>query len=435
MGDVNFYLKKPNAKKSETGKQLIILYKFYKGKRCVISTGQSIDPKNWNAKKQRVKSNATTINDGTESLNDFLDRLAIKCNKAFTEALQIGVPSPEALRETLQEYINHVDDKKESSDSFFKLINRFISGEIKTKGKDKSHNTLQNYNTVKGHLESYQVKNKIKLTFEKINLDFFYSYVSFLKKYKPKNSDAKGLAQNTIAKDITTLKVFMSEAVDLGLTENMQFRHKKFAVQEEETDAVYLNDKEINAIYKLDLSDNKRLERARDLFVFGCYVGLRFSDYSTIKPENIIYIDGERFIKLITEKTRELVIIPCSPIVLQIFEKYKDNTNSLPRSYSNQNFNYYVKEVCEKAGLTETGRLSTVPGMKLFEVVSSHTARRSFATNLYLDGYPTIEIMKITGHKTEKSFMKYIKVSKLDAAKRLSAFIKKRWSEKMLKVA
>ncbi|MEO6134749.1 MAG: phage integrase SAM-like domain-containing protein, partial [Ginsengibacter sp.] len=315
------------------------------------------------------------------------------------------------------------------------LIDRFIAGEIKSKGKDKSRNTLQNYNTVKGHLIEYQLKTKTKLTFDKINLDFFYSYVSFLQKYTPRNSKEKGLAQNTISKDITTLKVFMSEAVDMGLTTNMQFRHKKFTVQEEATDAVYLNDREINAVYKLDLSENQRLERARDLFVFGCYVGLRYSDYSTIKPENIISIDGDLFIKLITTKTKTLVIIPCSPVVLEIFEKYKDNTNSLPRSYSNQKFNEYVKEVCEKAGLVEIGRLSTAPEKKLFESISSHTARRSFATNLYLDGFPTIEIMKITAHTTEKSFLKYIKVSKLDAAKRLSAFMKKRWSEKMLRVA
>ena len=72
---------------------------------------------------------------------------------------------------------------------------------------------------------------------------------------------------------------------------------------------------------------------------------------------------------------------------------------------------------------------------ELWQCVSSHAARRNFATNLYLDGYPTLEIMKITGHKTEKAFMRYIRVSKLDAAKKLSAHMKKRWSKKLLKVA
>jgi len=425
MGEVNFYLK---TAEDSTGKSLIILRKRYKGRNLVVSTGQTINPKNWNKAKQRVKNNATTTDDGTEFLNEFLNNLQKECNKVFSMALKNGIPAPETIRKALKDYLNPTEEKAETKDGFFKLIDRFIAGEIKTKGKDKSINTLQNYSTVKGHLELYQKNIKSKISFESINLDFFYSYVSFLKK-------KLNLAQNTIAKDITILKVFMGEAVDLGFTNNMQFKHKKFSVQEAETDSVYLSEKEINKIYRLDLSENKRLECAKDLFVFGCYTGLRFSDYSTIKPENIVDIEGDRFIKIITTKTKELVIIPCNPTVLQIFKKYKENPNSLPRATSSQKFNEYIKEVCEKAELTEIGRLSTDPQKKLFENITSHTARRSFATNLYLDGYPTLEIMKITGHKTERAFQKYIKVSKLDAAKRLSAFIKKGWSEKMLKVA
>lgn len=435
MSEVNFYLKKSIASdkqgrkiKTSNSKSLIVLYKRYKGKSLVLSTGQFIEEKNWNKNKQRVKSNTTTVNDGSDSLNTFLDKLEAKCNKAFNTALGEGVPAPETIKNQLKEYINKVEEKKSDNTDFFKLVERFISGEIKTKGKDKSSNTLQNYKTVKGHLKDYEIKSKTKITFESINLDFVYSYVSYLKKVKK-------LATNTIAKDITVIKVFMGEAVDLGFTDNMQFKHKKFSVQEDQTDAVYLTDKEITRIYKLDLSENKKLERAKDLFVFGCYVGLRFSDYSTIKPENIVNIEGEPFIKIVTTKTKDLVIIPCNPIVLQIFEKYKDNHNSLPRSYSNQKFNEYIKEVCEKAELNDTGRLSTDLEKKLYECVSSHTARRSFCTNLYLDGFPTIEIMKISGHKTETAFLKYIKVSKLDSAKRLSAFIKKGWSEKMMRVA
>jgi integrase len=435
MGEVNFYLKRPaltdkHGKKQKTNnsKSLIVLYKRYKGKSLVVSTGQFIEAQNWNKNKQRVKSNTATINDGSDFLNNYLDNLELECNRVFNAALKNGIPAPETVKKELKNYLNRVEDSKPDNSDFFKLVDRFISGEIKAKGKDKSTNTLQNYNTVKGHLKDYESHFKVKITFDSINLDFFYSYVSYLKKIKR-------LATNTIAKDITVLKVFMGEAVDLGLTNNMQFKHKKFAVQETQTDAVYLTDQEIIKIWKLDLSNNKRLERAKDLFVFGCFVGLRFSDYSSIKPENIVNIDGEQFIKIVTTKTKELVIIPCNPIVLQIFEKYKDNHNSLPRSYSVQKFNEYIKDVCEKAELNETGRLSTDLTKKLYECITSHTARRSFCTNLYLDGFPIIEIMKISGHKTESAFLKYIKVSKLDSAKRLSAFIKKGWSEKMLKIA
>jgi integrase len=227
----------------------------------------------------------------------------------------------------------------------------------------------------------------------------------------------------------------MSEGYDLGYTSNLQFRHKKFFVTREETDAVYLTEREVVGLYRFDFSNNKRLEQVRDLFVFGCFVGLRFSDFSSVKPENIAKIEGDYFIRLITQKTKELVIIPCNPLILDIFNKYKSSPNHLPKSISNQKFNDYLKIVCRQAGLTETGRLVTSPEKELCDCVSSHTARRSFATNYYLQGFPTIDLMKITGHKTEKAFLRYIRVTKLDTAMRLNKHIKKNWSEMMLKVA
>lgn len=244
-----------------------------------------------------------------------------------------------------------------------------------------------------------------------------------------------GLAPNTIAKDISIIKVFMGEAVDLRYTTNNEFRHKKFSYSEVDTDAVYISEKELDKLYRFDFTGNKKLENVKNLFVFGAWVGLRFSDFSNIKPENIVQIDSEYFIKMITQKTKELVIIPCSPVVLDIFKKYEHNRNRLPHAISNQKFNDYIKEVCRIAEFTEKGRLADDTNLELWQCISSHTARRSFATNYYLQGFPVIDLMKITGHKTEKAFMKYIRVTKLDAAKRLSTHMKKMWSEKMIRVA
>ena len=226
----------------------------------------------------------------------------------------------------------------------------------------------------------------------------------------------------------------MGEAIDLGFTNNMQFKHKKFAFNEVETDQVYLTEKELLYLYNFKFT-NSKLEQVRDLFIFGAWVGLRFSDFSNIKPDNIVKIEGDYFLKVITKKTKELVIIPCNPVVLDIFNKYSHNANKLPKSLSNQKFNDYIKDVCKEAEMNERGRLSTNPERELWQSVSSHTARRSFATNYYLQGFPTIDLMKITGHKTEKAFLKYIRVSKLDTAKRLNQHIKKNWSEKILRVA
>jgi integrase len=432
MGDVNFYLKK-----AETGATTRLIYLQFRysggnqgGQKFVYTFGQKVALSNWNPAKQRVKNNKTTTADGKYALNDLLDNLAELCRKSYNEELKNGIPAKRTLKKHLDDffYQNLVAEDPSKKYTLLKLIQRFVDGEIKYKGRDKSKGSLNNYRSVLLHLEAFQKKTGYKVDFETINLDFFYSYTTYLKKEKK-------LAPNTIAKDITLLKLFMGEAVDLGCTTNLQFKHKKFTIEGKETDAVYLKEPEIMALYNHDFSGHKKLEAVRDLFVVGCFTGLRYSDYSNIRVENIIETDGEVFIKMITQKTGELVIIPTNPIIREIFAKYEANENRLPRALSNQKFNDYVKEACEKAELKETGRLASNPKLALHKCISSHTARRSFATNLYLEGFPTYELMKITGHRTEKAFLKYIKVSKLDSAKRLNEHIKSNWSKKMLKVA
>jgi len=430
MSEVNFYLKKPDA----SGKSLIYLQYKYNGRRCVFAFGQTVWNKSdkqtdWNKSKQRVKKNTQTTEDGKRSLNDLLDNLSRVCEKTYNEQLKNGIPEPEVLKATMQAFINQNDKGEVNKPTLYGLIERFIANEISYKGRSKSNNTLKTYITTKGHLQEFEKSHKYKIDFEAITLDFYYKYVSFLQKKK------NPLSVNAIGKDIQILKVFMGEAVDLGYTNNLQYMHKKFAVTRVDTDAVYLTDDEILKLYQHDFSDSKKLEQVRDLFVFGCYVGLRFSDYSDVKPENIVTIDGERFIKLITKKTNDLVIIPCNPVVLQIFQKYKANHNNLPKSISNQKFNEYIKDVLEEAKFNEVGRLATDQTKELWECISSHTARRSFATNYYLQGFPTIDLMKITGHRTEKSFMQYIRATKLQTAKRLQVHIKKNWSNYLFKAA
>lgn len=425
MGTVNFYLKKSEGSGKDK-RSLIYLQFKYGGMKLVFSFGQTINPKLWNANKQRVKNNKTTTADGKHLLNDLLDSLVKVCERAYNAELKNGIPSPTTLKQSLSDFINQ-NSSDPNKPSLYKLIDRFISGEIKYKGREKSSNTIKTYRTVLGHLKEVEQQKKLPIDYNAITLDFLYKYITFLR--------SKNLSQNAIAKDVQIIKTFMKKAVTLRESTNIWFQHEDFTATREETDSVYLTEKEVIDLYYYDLSENKRLESIRDLFVFGCFVGLRYSDYSDVKPENIVTVDGELFVKLKTKKTGDLVIIPCNPIVLQIFHKYEHNPNRLPKSISNQKFNQGIKEVCQSAGLIEEGRLSTEPKKQLFNCVSSHTARRSFATNLYLEGFPVIDLMKITGHKTERAFMKYIKVTKLDAAKRLNTHIKTMWSRKLLKVA
>ena len=133
MGEVNFYLKKPEAK---TGKSLVVLHKQYHGKRLVFSTGQTIDPKAWNPNKQRVKNNSLTTSTGDQYLNDFLNGLQSECDIAYNKSLKEGIPAPEILKQHLKNFINNVADAEESpKDNLYQLIDRFINNEIKFQGR------------------------------------------------------------------------------------------------------------------------------------------------------------------------------------------------------------------------------------------------------------------------------------------------------------
>lgn len=428
MPAVHFYLKKPEP----SGLSLIYLQFKYSGHRIVFSFNQQVKPSNWSKKKQRVKSNAQTSATGDEYINDLLDNLERVCLNAYKSQVRNGIPNPALIDQALTDFV--IGNNKEQEQSLLNLIDRFVAGEILYKGRKRSAGTLRTYNLTKNRLLEFSRAKKYPLTFDSITVDFYYNFVKFLQD-KKNDQGGRQISDSSIGNSVKDLKTFMSEAVELDYTTNIQFKKKRFHKLTEETDAVYLTWDEIFKLYRHDFNSNPTFDAVRDLFVFGCCIPLRYSDYSTVKPENIIQHEGEHYISMPTKKTGERVIIPCNPIVMEIFNKYQGRENRLPRTISNQKFNQYLKEICEQVGLKEVGRLQTEPDLQLWECVSSHTARRSGLTNYYLEGVPVIDLMKISGHKTEKSFLTYIKVSKLETAKRVGAHIKKNWSEKLLKVA
>lgn len=432
MPTVNFYLKKAEG---TPPKSLIYLQMRYRGEKFVYSIGENIDPRDWDKGKQQVKTRSQTTKEGKVHLNSLMDKLAEICMSSYNNELGQGrVPTREFLKTSLDNYLLPAKSKSPTAHqkySLFKLISQFISGDI---GDKKTIGTIKTYQTALKHLQQFEAKENYSVDFSTINLEFKYKYVKFLGKSRGSGKEKqKGLSANSIAKEIKNVRTFMNMAVELGYTTNLAYKSKKFGVKEVETDAVYLTEKELRSLYKVNFTGNPRLEGVRDLFVFSSFVGLRYSDASNIKPENIVKIDGEFYIKITPIKTGSPVMIPCNDIVLSIFKKYERNKNRLPPSISGQKYNDYLKELCEEAGLTETGRLSTDLTKPLFKCISSHTARRNFATNCYLAGMDTRMIRTVTGHKTESSFEKYIKVSKEEIAKRMGEHMRMDLSKKSLK--
>lgn len=228
----------------------------------------------------------------------------------------------------------------------------------------------------------------------------------------------KSFTANGVGKHIKILKLILNEASSQGI--NKFTHYHNFRVFVEDIDSVYLNESELQQLKENDFSKNPYLERVRDWFLLLAWTGCRFSDLEKVGKADIK--DG--FITFRQQKTNNKVTIPLHPVVLEILEKYDFN---LPVPISNQRFNDYIKEVAKLAEITSAESItSTIGGKRIteqkkkYELISSHTGRRSFCTNMYKRKLPTLMIMSISGHKTEKSFLKYIKVSRSEHAEMMA---------------
>lgn len=359
-----------------------------------LSTGQVKETRKFpqypefNVRLKEIENMALNVlrrlqNDGIEPTNEIL-------KKEFDKIWRVGKNQTEDLTAGME-------------------LTQYVSHFIKTSNVRES--TKKSYRVVERDLKEYQSKEKITLLFAYIDIDFYNSFVKFMK--------SKGYAPNTIGTRIKILKTFLSNAKEAGLPVNDDFKKKAFTKPKEETESIYLTESELMNMYSLDFTKTPKFDRTRDLFLIGCYTGLRFSDLSQLNKDNI---QGDT-ISIRTVKTGTQVIIPLHPVVLSILNKYEYR---LPKVPSNQKFNEYLKDIAEQAGIDEPVKIEQTKGdLKIkkseskYNLVSSHTARRSFATNAYLSDVPSISIMKITGHKTESSFMKYIKISNEDNARKL----------------
>jgi len=429
MAKLNFYLKDKLADKETP----IHLYVRYEGKRLVYSIGKSINPKFWNLKDKKYRQTkdlplATRLNNNLK----FIERTAEAELLKLKDQLQ-RTPTVQELKGRLDTVIKNQDNEASTADTiltFLELFKRFIqeseTGIRQTsKGTNYDKRTIQKYSTTYDRLAKFGIK--YNLTFETIDKNFYSKFVQSLNK--------DGYKLNTVGKYIQVLKAFLTYATENGYNTNMYFKSNMFKAHNVTGFSVYLNEDEITDLYKTDLSNTPHLERVRDLFIVACWTGLRFSDFSNLKPDNI---EGG-FFKVKTKKTGTTVIIPIHPIVKEIMEKYEGKyPNSLPPAISNQKMNEYIKDVAKevislkKEVTTEhiKGGLKVEENRQKWELTTTHTARRSFATNLYKSGFPAISIMKITGHRTEQAFLKYIKVTPEDTAQKLM----EHWRQSVLKV-
>ena len=403
---VKFYLR---SKSSEISSLDVIVR--YKGDRFKFPSNISVDPKMWSQEKQRAKE--YKYYDGI-----YINSALAKLESIYKDALNYFVsqminPTKKEFEEKLKELIYGLN--KEVNDNRGLFV-PFVQSTIEKLKGDRNPESIKSYNVLLGKLKDFEKEYKTNLSFKDIDLDFYRSFQKWF--YK------KDYSANYFSKMIKIIKTFMTEANETGVTSFQGHKLKGFSKIEVESENIYLTVEELLRIHNLNVNllpvDKRETYLiVKNKFLIGAFTGLRISDFNRLDEINI----SDNKIRIKTLKTLQNVVIPIHPVVKDIL----DNGFDLKSKVSAKAINDMIKDICCLAKINESVLINENIGgknkqktYKKWQLVSSHTARRSGATNMFKAGIPSISIMKITGHTTEKSFMKYIKISAEENADLLS---------------
>lgn len=286
------------------------------------------------------------------------------------------------------------------------LFHTFIKEYLNTSKKSVSYK--QSLENAVNHLQLFSLTTQIPI-FTNLNEQVIENFAYYLRE--------QNLMTTTVKNIVGRIKYLITKARKAGYDTDLAV--DDFTIQEEEANAIFLTMREILKIHRYNDLTPREIE-IKDYFVLGCLTALRYSDYSRLKPKN--FVRNKIVIK--TQKTNTPVQIPIHPIVREIIQKYNKH---LPLAPSIQHFNREIKFICKKIGFTKKVLYERTKGQnrisKLipkYQFISSHTARRSAATNMYLAGIMAFRIMLITGHKTEKSFFRYVRITREENVKVLA---------------
>ena len=368
-------------------------------------TGFTINPNFWSETKGEPLQKAN--NPEKLNLKVQLEKLKTKIIESLNIDNGSGKPiNKEWLIDVIAKFKNPLLEQKTE---YLKDLIEAYQTEMKTKSNSKTGKpiaklTIVSYNTTLARLQKFEEHKKKRYLISDVDLTFKADFIKF-------ESENLLLSQNSIAKNIRQIKTVCLDASDKGFTISEQVRSRKFYLKEEETLFVTITESEIELIKEFKGVDY--LQNARDWLIIGCWTGSRVSDLMQLTNDNIqITTKGQKFIRYTQSKTNKQVDIPIHSDVNEILERL----GNFPRPISDQRFNEWIKIVCLKSGLVQevhgtrqnskTHR-KEVGTFQKWELVRSHTCRRSFATNHY-NKLPNKLIMAVTGHSTEKMLLNYI---------------------------
>jgi integrase len=421
MAKVFFLLNNPKPDKLTS-----ILAQLYISReiRPTLATGEHCKPENWDGSRVTPASKGYPTKGEAANINRHLAKIEADLMEVWRDNKGAG---REEIKAKAFEAINgSVTVQKKTDDTGENPVLHWMKEYIKITKTKKG--TRQVYLATVEHLTGWAKKNNITITWDTFNLTFYDSFLEYL--YSLGHND------NTVGKYIKKAKNLISEGFERDQHVNINFKKKAFKAMEAEVDEIYLNESEIIKIYNLNIPE---LENVKKRFVFSCWVGLRFGDISKLSPHQFQKGLNGPILRVLTEKTNEEVLIPLHPIAEEIWLSWQ---TSPPKPISNPEFNEKIKTLAEKAGLNDmVQKRNTIRGEVTIQwvpkhtMVKAHTTRRSFATNCVLmKKMPNKTIMAITGHKTEKAFFKYVRITKAQHAELMAEAFKEHVQEQQAKM-
>ena len=395
----------------------------FASKRIEFTTGYRIDSAKWDAAKQRVKNGCSNkLKQSASEINASLLEYYTEIQSIFKRfEVEDVMPTPEQIKEAFNALHKPVSEepkpKKEALPcDFFQVFDDFV--EDCGRQNNWTDSTFEKFAAVKNHLTNFREG----LTFEFFDERGLNDYVGYLR-------DVKEMRNTTIGKQLSFLKWFLRWAFKKGVHQNNAYDSYKPKLKSTQKKIIFLTWDELNRLREFKIPSNKQaLERVRDVFLFQCFTGLRYSDVFNLRRSDI---KGDH-IEVTTVKTSDSLIIELNNHSKAILDKYKDvafeDDKVLP-VITNQKMNDYLKELAEMAGIDEPVRQTYYKGNERIDDVTpkyvllgTHAGRRTFICNALALGIPPQVVMKWTGHSDYKAMKPYIDIADDIKANAMSKF-------------
>lgn len=362
-----------NRKKSlnKKGMALVQVEAYLNRKKKYFSTKVYLSPDQWDFKKRMVKNhpNADAIN---HMLYEFMAEIEKKELGLWQQGKQISLDS-------LKNSMENQDDST-SFIAFFR--NEIAKSSLKESTKRNHLSTLE-------LLRSY----KKDVSFSELTFEFISSFDHYLQQ--------KGYHTNTIAKHMKRLKRHINVAINKEYMEIQKYAFRKYKIKSVENNHTHLSPEELGKIESLELGGRfTKLEKTKDAFLFCCYAGLRYSDFTNLSPENIVKMHQETWLIYKSVKTNTEVRLPLYLLFegkgIEVLNKYQDDLADFFKLRDNSNVNKELLIIAKLSGLNKR--------------ISFHTARHTNATLLIYSGVNITTVQKLLGHKSVKTTQVYTNI-------------------------